>query len=232
MSEVAERVVGVRLAPVGTGDSRDAASRVGLESASAARAVGDLGRGAVGAVGVGAVQHHLRHVTGPHALGSQAAGGVELVGEPRAAAELAPGLATSAVALERETAGSGVQRDRPAGLVERPGGHGSGRGLASGPPPGPVVGVGVGQSATIDGLGDDAPRRVMKRRFVEETGTTPLQWLVSARLGLARELLETTDHSIDVFAHDCGLGSAANPRPHFRRALNTTPTAYRRAFTR
>jgi len=74
--------------------------------------------------------------------------------------------------------------------------------------------------------------RSFLRRFVEETGTTPLQWLVGARLGLARELLETTDHSIDVVAHDCGLGSAANLRLHFRRALNTTPTAYRRAFTR
>jgi transcriptional regulator GlxA family with amidase domain len=74
--------------------------------------------------------------------------------------------------------------------------------------------------------------RSFLRRFAEETGTTPLHWLVGARLGLARELLETTDHSIDRVAHDCGLGSAANLRLHFRRVLNTTPTAYRRAFTR
>ncbi|RAG86685.1 AraC family transcriptional regulator [Streptacidiphilus pinicola] len=74
--------------------------------------------------------------------------------------------------------------------------------------------------------------RSLLRRFAEETGTTPLQWLVNARLGLARELLETTDQSIDLVARDCGLGSAANLRLYFRRALNTTPTAYRRAFTR
>jgi transcriptional regulator GlxA family with amidase domain len=74
--------------------------------------------------------------------------------------------------------------------------------------------------------------RSLMRRFVEETGTTPLQWLVNARLGQARELLETTDQSIDLVARDCGLGSAANLRLHFRRTLNTTPTAYRRAFTR
>jgi transcriptional regulator GlxA family with amidase domain len=74
--------------------------------------------------------------------------------------------------------------------------------------------------------------RSFMRRFVEETSTPPLQWLVSARLGLARELLETTDHPIDRVAHDCGLGSGANLRLHFRRALNTTPTAYRHAFTR
>ena len=74
--------------------------------------------------------------------------------------------------------------------------------------------------------------RSFMRRFAEETGMTPLQWLVNARLGLARELLETTDQSIDLVARDCGLGSAANLRLHFRRVLNTTPTAYRRAFTR
>ncbi|MFD4350724.1 GlxA family transcriptional regulator [Streptomyces coelicoflavus] len=74
--------------------------------------------------------------------------------------------------------------------------------------------------------------RSFMRRFAEETGTTPLQWLVGARLGLARELLETTDQSIDVVARDSGLGSATNLRLHFRRALNTTPTAYRRAFSR
>ncbi|WP_433187548.1 helix-turn-helix domain-containing protein [Actinoallomurus sp. CA-150999] len=92
----------------------------------------------------------------------------------------------------------------------------------------------LGQPLTVTQLARHAgmSERSFMRRFVEETGTTPLQWLVGARLGLARELLETTDHSIDLVAHDSGLGSAANLRLHFRRALNTTPTAYRRAFTR
>jgi transcriptional regulator GlxA family with amidase domain len=74
-------------------------------------------------------------------------------------------------------------------------------------------------------------QRTFMRRFTEETGTTPLQWLVNARLGKARELLETTDHSVDRVAQDCGLGTAANLRLHFRRALDTTPTTYRRTFT-
>ncbi|WP_406629964.1 GlxA family transcriptional regulator [Amycolatopsis sp. WGS_07] len=74
-------------------------------------------------------------------------------------------------------------------------------------------------------------QRSFIRRFTEETGTTPLRWLVTARLSLARELLETTDHSVDRVARDCGLGTAANLRLHFRRTLGTTPTAYRRAFT-
>ncbi|WPB95161.1 GlxA family transcriptional regulator [Streptomyces malaysiensis] len=75
-------------------------------------------------------------------------------------------------------------------------------------------------------------QRTFMRRFTEETGTTPLQWLLNARLGKARELLETTDHSVDRVARDCGLGTPANLRLHFRRALGTTPTAYRRTFTR
>ncbi|WP_405914261.1 DJ-1/PfpI family protein [Streptomyces sp. NBC_00963] len=74
--------------------------------------------------------------------------------------------------------------------------------------------------------------RTFIRRFTAETGTTPLQWLLSARLGRARELLETTSNSVDQVARDCGIGTAANLRLHFRRTLNTTPTAYRRAFTR
>ncbi|WP_199572328.1 GlxA family transcriptional regulator [Streptomyces murinus] len=75
-------------------------------------------------------------------------------------------------------------------------------------------------------------QRTFMRRFTEETGTTPLQWLLGARLGRARELLESTDRSVDQVARDCGLGTAANLRLHFRRTLDTTPTAYRRAFTR
>lgn len=74
-------------------------------------------------------------------------------------------------------------------------------------------------------------QRTFMRRFTDETGTTPLQWLLNARLSKARELLETTTLSVDEVARHCGLGTAANLRLHFRRSLGTTPTAYRRAFS-
>jgi transcriptional regulator GlxA family with amidase domain len=92
----------------------------------------------------------------------------------------------------------------------------------------------IGRQLSIDELARHAgvSQRSFLRRFAEETGTTPLQWLVNARVNLARELLETTDQSIDQVAWDSGLGSAANLRLHFRRVLQTTPTAYRRTFTR
>lgn len=73
-------------------------------------------------------------------------------------------------------------------------------------------------------------QRTLIRRFAEETGASPLQWLLNARVGRARELLESTQLSIEQVAQACGLGTAANLRSHFRRALGVTPTAYRRAF--
>jgi transcriptional regulator GlxA family with amidase domain len=72
--------------------------------------------------------------------------------------------------------------------------------------------------------------RTFARRFVAETGTTPLQWLLHQRVMLARDRLETTPASIDQIAAECGFGTAANLRLHFRRVLATTPTAYRRTF--
>ncbi|MFE0822619.1 GlxA family transcriptional regulator [Streptomyces sp. NPDC058847] len=72
--------------------------------------------------------------------------------------------------------------------------------------------------------------RTFARRFVTETGTTPLRWLLAARLDRARELLETTGLAVDHIADRCGLGSPSNLRLHFRRVLGTTPTAYRAAF--
>lgn len=72
--------------------------------------------------------------------------------------------------------------------------------------------------------------RTFARRFRAETGTTPLQWLLSQRVLEARRLLEGTDLPIDEVAWRVGFGTAASLRDHFRRATATTPTAYRRSF--
>ena len=72
--------------------------------------------------------------------------------------------------------------------------------------------------------------RTFARRFREETGTTPLQWLLSRRVLEARRLLEETDLPVDEIAWRAGFGTAASLRDHFRRATATTPTSYRRAF--
>lgn len=72
--------------------------------------------------------------------------------------------------------------------------------------------------------------RTFARRFVAETGTTPLKWLHGQRVLEARRLLEHTDLPIEQVAAGAGFGSAPSLREHFRRATRTTPTAYRRAF--
>jgi transcriptional regulator GlxA family with amidase domain len=72
--------------------------------------------------------------------------------------------------------------------------------------------------------------RTFARRFVAETGTTPLKWLHAQRVLEARRLLEHTDLSVEQVAARSGFGSAPSLREHFRRATATTPTAYRRTF--
>ncbi|WP_051792451.1 GlxA family transcriptional regulator [Amycolatopsis jejuensis] len=72
--------------------------------------------------------------------------------------------------------------------------------------------------------------RSFARIFTDEMGTSPIKWLNAARVDQARELLETTDLTVDDIAVRCGLGTPANFRRHFRRATGTTPSSYRRMF--
>jgi AraC family transcriptional activator FtrA len=72
--------------------------------------------------------------------------------------------------------------------------------------------------------------RSFARRFRQETGTTPAQWVTDQRTRVAQSLLETTDLPIEHVAARTGFGSATTLRTHFGRRLATTPTAYRRAF--
>jgi transcriptional regulator GlxA family with amidase domain len=72
--------------------------------------------------------------------------------------------------------------------------------------------------------------RTLTRRFLDETGLTPMRWLTLQRLLEARRLLEATDLPVEEIAHRCGLGTAGNLRLHLAREAATTPTAYRRTF--
>ncbi|MGH8145728.1 MAG: transcriptional regulator FtrA [Rhodanobacteraceae bacterium] len=75
-------------------------------------------------------------------------------------------------------------------------------------------------------------QRTFMRRFKDATGTTPVAWLVTARLARARDLLEGTSLPIDHVASECGFGSEMTLRHHFRRHMRTTPSAYRARFAR
>ncbi|MGY0055167.1 GlxA family transcriptional regulator [Streptomyces sp. LZ34] len=72
--------------------------------------------------------------------------------------------------------------------------------------------------------------RTLVRIWRQETGITPHQWLLTARINHARELLEVTDLGIEQIAAQSGLGTSTNLRARFRDALGTTPSAYRRVF--
>lgn len=72
--------------------------------------------------------------------------------------------------------------------------------------------------------------RTFTRRFREETGVSPGQWLTQQRVERARHLLESTDRSMDQVARDAGFGTAQSMRQHLQAALGVTPTAYRRTF--
>jgi len=73
--------------------------------------------------------------------------------------------------------------------------------------------------------------RTFARRFRDETGTTPWQWLLGRRVALAEELLETTDLAIEQVAQRVGFGNAATLRHHFAAVRGTSPQAYRRSFS-
>ncbi|WP_419995354.1 GlxA family transcriptional regulator [Streptomyces boninensis] len=72
--------------------------------------------------------------------------------------------------------------------------------------------------------------RTFSRRFREETGQTPVQWLVQQRIERARQLLEESDLPVDRVAAAAGFGTGASLRQHLQVALGVSPSAYRSTF--
>ena len=72
--------------------------------------------------------------------------------------------------------------------------------------------------------------RTFIRRFREETGQPPGEWIRNRRIDRARELLEGHDLSVDEVARRSGLGSGGNLRHHLRRGLGMSPSSYRKVF--
>lgn len=87
------------------------------------------------------------------------------------------------------------------------------------------------QAITVDQLARHSAmsRRTFIRRFREQTGMPPMNWLTQQRVLVARRMLETSDWSIDRIASASGLGTAANFRVVFRRETGSLPSDYRRA---
>ncbi|MFF0723351.1 GlxA family transcriptional regulator [Streptomyces sp. NPDC004134] len=92
----------------------------------------------------------------------------------------------------------------------------------------------LGEPLTLEALARHAgvSTRTFSRRFVDDTGYTPMQWIMRARIDVARELLERSEQSVEQIADTVGLGTGANLRLHFQQILGTTPSEYRRTFAR
>jgi transcriptional regulator GlxA family with amidase domain len=88
------------------------------------------------------------------------------------------------------------------------------------------------QPLTVDQLAQQAgmSRRTLIRRFNTETGQPPMRWLLEARLSHARELLESTDLTVEGVARRCGLGTSANFRTLFKEHVGVPPSVYRDTF--
>jgi AraC family transcriptional activator FtrA len=90
----------------------------------------------------------------------------------------------------------------------------------------------LGEDLTVERLAAHArmSKRTLTRRFAEAAGSSPGDWIVQLRVARAKDLLETTTRSIERIASDCGFGSAAALRHHFRERVSTSPAHYRGRF--
>ena len=88
------------------------------------------------------------------------------------------------------------------------------------------------QPLDVDALARRAgmSQRTFARRFREQTGASPLQWLLAARIQRAQELLETSSAPIDVLAAAAGFDSPVTFRARFQRVVGVSPALYRRRF--
>lgn len=89
----------------------------------------------------------------------------------------------------------------------------------------------ISSPISIDAIAKAAAmsERTFLRRFKKETGLTPSDYLLRARLNLCCRMLLETRLPVDKVARRCGLSGGRQLSTLFRRFLSTTPTAYRDA---
>jgi transcriptional regulator GlxA family with amidase domain len=72
--------------------------------------------------------------------------------------------------------------------------------------------------------------RNFTRRFTEEVGSSPAQYVAAVRIEAARRALESSDRTVEAIARDCGFGTAETLRRSFSRRLDVSPDQYRQRF--
>jgi AraC family transcriptional activator FtrA len=86
--------------------------------------------------------------------------------------------------------------------------------------------VSVGELAAQAHLSE----RQFSRRFRDVTGESPHEWLTGQRIAASLALLEAGDDPVERVATAVGFRTVVTFRHHFRSRLQTSPSAYRRAF--
>lgn len=84
----------------------------------------------------------------------------------------------------------------------------------------------VTQMVALSGL----PERTFKRRFVQATGMSPLEYVHTLRLEEAKQMLEASDLPVEAIALEVGYQDASFFGRLFRRKVALTPAQYRRRF--
>lgn len=72
--------------------------------------------------------------------------------------------------------------------------------------------------------------RTLSRKFVAQTGTTPLQWVLKARIHKSQMLLESSSLSVEQIASMVGFESGVSFRERFLKIAGISPSSYRKTF--
>lgn len=84
--------------------------------------------------------------------------------------------------------------------------------------------IGISELASLVGLSQFH----FIRTFKHSVGLSPYQYVLSARISVAKEMLSKRDLSIDDVALAVGFSSASQLNRVFRKLIGVTPTAFRR----
>jgi transcriptional regulator GlxA family with amidase domain len=80
--------------------------------------------------------------------------------------------------------------------------------------------------ASLSGLSE----RSFKRRFARTTGMSPLEYVQTLRIEESKQILETTDLSVEAVAVQVGYEDSSFFGRLFRRTVGLTPAQYRKRF--
>jgi len=90
----------------------------------------------------------------------------------------------------------------------------------------------LGRKLTVESLAAkfNLSVRTLGRRFHQQTGLSPLKWILSARIRRSQQLLESTSLSIEEVATAAGFDSASAFRDRFHRQIGASPSTWRNTY--